>query len=272
VGTITSDWDPQRMHPVLGYARPHWGTDIGGLPIGTELVAVAAGTVSYADCDSEGLCQVDYDTDDGWRIRYLHIVSGSWTVAKGDRVEAGQVIAQLGNTGVGTGAHLHVETSPLDKIGSDQWCAFDPSWADRCTNPVETFKAHGVDLATGEVTAVADSAGGLSGVVDFARSKIGGPYVWGGEGPTGYDCSGLVQAAYQTIQVSLEHSAAAQCSAGTAVNQDQAKAGDIVCWGSPAYHVAIYNGDGGIIGAQTYSVGIVETPLYGDYYLRKLSD
>ena len=272
VGTITSDWDPQRMHPVLGYARPHWGTDIGGLPIGTELVAVAAGTVSYADCDSEGLCQVDYDTDDGWRIRYLHIVSGSWTVAKGDRVEAGQVIAQLGNTGVGTGAHLHVETSPLDKIGSDQWCAFDPSWADRCTNPVETFKAHGVDLATGEVTAAADSAGGLSGVVDFARSKIGGSYVWGGEGPTGYDCSGLVQAAYQTIQVSLEHSAAAQCSAGTAVNQDQAKAGDIVCWGSPAYHVAIYNGDGGIIGAQTYSVGIVETPLYGDYYLRKLSD
>ena len=182
------------------------------------------------------------------------------------------MIAQLGNTGVGTGAHLHVETSPLDKIGSDQWCAFDPSWADRCTNPVETFKAHGVDLATGEVTAVADSAGGLSGVVDFARSKIGGPYVWGGEGPTGYDCSGLVQAAYQTIQVSLEHSAAAQCSAGTAVNQDQAKAGDIVCWGSPAYHVAIYNGDGGIVGAQTYSVGIVETPLYGDYYLRKLSD
>lgn len=65
VGTITSDWDPARMHPVLGYARPHWGTDIGGLPLGTELVAVAPGVVSYAACDSDGLCQVDYDTDDG---------------------------------------------------------------------------------------------------------------------------------------------------------------------------------------------------------------
>ena len=171
VGTITSDWDPARMHPVLGYARPHWGTDIGGLPLGTELVAVAPGIVSYADCDSDGLCQVDYDTDDGWRIRYLHIVANSWTVGKGDRVSPGQVVAQLGNTGVGTGAHLHVETSPLDKIGADQWCAFDASWTDRCTNPVETFSAHGVDLATGAVTQPQGESG--SGALDFARAKIG---------------------------------------------------------------------------------------------------
>lgn len=273
VGTITSDWDPQRLHPVLGYTRPHWGTDIGGLPIGTDLVAVAAGTVSYADCDGDGLCQIDYDTDDGWRIRYLHIVARSWTVSKGDKVSPDQVIAKLGNTGVGTGAHLHVETSPLDKIGDSQWCAFDPSWADRCTNPVETFAEHGVDLATGTVTQ--PQAGGGTGtgsaVVDFARSKVGGPYVWGGEGPTGYDCSGLVQAAFGTIGVTLPHSAAAQCRQGTAVDASQAQAGDIVCWGDPAYHVAVYNGSGGIVGAQTYSVGIVETPLYGDHYFRRLT-
>lgn len=271
VGTITSDWDPQRPHPVLGYARPHWGTDIGGLPIGTDLVAVADGTVSYAACDSSGLCEVDYDTADGWRVRYLHIVAGSWTVGKGDKVTGGQVVAKLGNTGIGTGAHLHVETSPLDKIGDSQWCAFDASWADRCTNPVETFRAHGVDLATGEVTAPAGAGGGLDAVVSFARSKVGGSYVMGGEGPTAYDCSGLVQAAYRTIQVALEHSAAAQCAAGTPVSLDQARAGDIVCWGSPAHHVAVYNGSGGIIGAQTPATGIVEIPLYGDYYLRRLT-
>lgn len=271
VGSITSDWDPHRLHPVLGYERPHWGTDIGGLPIGTDLVAVADGTVSYADCDESGLCQIDYDSTDGWRIRYLHIVAESWTVNKGDKVTAGQVIAQLGNTGVGTGAHLHVETSPLDKIGDSQWCAFDASWADRCTNPVETFKEHGVDLATGAVTQV-DGTGSGAGALDFARTKIGGPYVWAGEGPSGYDCSGLVQAAFASIGVSLTHSAASQCQAGSAVEASQAQPGDIVCWGSPAYHVAIYNGSGGIVGAQTYSTGIVETPLYGDYYFRRLTD
>ena len=272
VGAITSPWDPARYHPVLGRTRPHWGTDIAALPIGTDLVAVASGTVSYANCDGSGLCQIDYDTDDGWRIRYLHIVAGSWTVNKGDKVEAGQAIAKLGNTGVGTGAHLHVETSPLDKIGDSQWCEFDAAWADRCPNPVDTFSAHGVDLATGTVTQPDQQGGaGSSGPLDFARTKIGGPYVWGGEGPSGYDCSGLVQAAFATQGVTLQHSAASQCQAGTAVSAQDARAGDIVCWGSPAYHVAIYNGQDGIVGAQTYSTGIVETPLYGDYYFRRLT-
>jgi len=52
--------------------------------------------------------------------------------------------------------------------------------------------------------------------VKFAESKVGGPYVWGGSGPKGYDCSGLVQGAAATIGVSLEHNSVAiynQCMA-----------------------------------------------------------
>ncbi len=45
----------------------------------------------------------------------------------------------------------------------------------------------------------------ISQFVAFAKSKVGGPYVWGGTGPTGYDCSGLVQAAAASIGVSLPH-------------------------------------------------------------------
>lgn len=267
---ITSGWELARTHPILGYARPHWGTDIGA-PIGTPILSVTGGTVRYAGCDTGngGLCAVIVDSTDGWRLRYLHVVAGSATVRVGDQVERGQPLAQVGNTGVSAGAHLHIEASRIDLLGADVlWCAFDTALADACPDPMETFTAHGVDLSTGQVTE--PSGGGMSGVLEFARSKVGGPYVWGGEGPTGYDCSGLVQAAYTQIGVSLEHSAAKQCAAGQVIDPGSAQAGDLVCWGSPAYHVAIHNGAGGIVGAQTYAVGITEVPLYGDYYVVRI--
>lgn len=267
---VTSDWDPARMHPVLGYARPHWGTDIGA-PMGTPVLSATDGTVRYADCDtgSNGLCAVIVDSGDGWRLRYLHVVTGSFQVHGGDRVTRGQQLAQVGNTGVGTGAHLHVETSKVDLLGQDvMWCPFDASYTNACPNPMETFSSHGVDLATGQVTEPA--GGGTGKILEFARTKIGGSYTWGGEGPDGFDCSGLVKAAYASIGVSLDHSAAAQCSAGQVIDQGSARAGDIVCWGSPAYHVALYNGSGGLVGAQDYGTGVVETALYGDHYFVRI--
>ena len=80
-----------------------------------------------------------------------------------------------------------------------------------------------------------------------------------------------MKAAYASIGVNLDHSAATQCSAGQVIDQGSARAGDIVCWGSPAYHVALYNGSGGLVGAQDYGTGVVETALYGDHYFRRLT-
>lgn len=225
----------------------------------------------YAACDSDsgGLCAVIIDSTDGWRLRYLHVVTGSFQIRQGDQVTRGQQLAQVGNTGVSAGAHLHVEASRIDLLGADVlWCAFDAALADACPDPVDTFTAHGVDLNTGQVTE--PSGGGMSGILEFARSKVGGPYVWGGEGPTGYDCSGLAQAAYAQAGISLPRTAQGQCSSGQVIDPASAQAGDLVCWGSPAYHVAIYNGAGGVVGAQTYAVGITEVPLYGDYYMVRI--
>ena len=59
---------------------------------------------------------------------------------------------------------------------------------------------HGVPVAS---TAHASGAAGTA--ISYARAQIGKPYILGGTGPDGYDCSGLVMMAYQSAGVSVPH-------------------------------------------------------------------
>lgn len=65
------------------------------------------------------------------------------------------------------------------------------------------------DTGSGGVLLSAPS-GKLGPVVAFAQSQLGKPYIWAGAGPDGYDCSGLVMKAYETIGVNLPHFTVAQ--------------------------------------------------------------
>ncbi|WP_210581088.1 C40 family peptidase [Actinomyces succiniciruminis] len=97
-------------------------------------------------------------------------------------------------------------------------------------------------------------------VVTFALQQIGDSYVWGAEGSDSWDCSGLVQGAYRQIGVELEHWSEAQRTAGREVSASEALPGDIMWWPG---HVAIYLGNGELVGAQGYSQGVVRIPVYG---------
>ncbi|CED91292.1 Lipoprotein [Actinomyces succiniciruminis] len=97
-------------------------------------------------------------------------------------------------------------------------------------------------------------------VVTFALQQVGDAYVWGAEGPDRWDCSGLVQGAYRQIGIELEHWSEAQRSAGREVSAAEALPGDIMWWPG---HVAIYLGNGELVGAQGYSQGVVRIPVYG---------
>lgn len=81
--------------------------------------------------------------------------------------------------------------------------------------------------------------------VDAALSQVGTPYVWGGTGEGGFDCSGLVQWAYGQAGVDLPRTAAEQ-AVGTQVTADQLQPGDLAVWDG---HVAMYTGDGMMIEA-----------------------
>ncbi|GAA1357215.1 C40 family peptidase [Streptomyces beijiangensis] len=111
------------------------------------------------------------------------------------------------------------------------------------------------------------STAGLSGsaasIVSFVKSHIGDAYVSGGTGSSSWDCSGLVQAAYKSVNVDLPRVSQDQSTVGTQVSLSNLQAGDILYWGSAgsAYHVAIYVGGGNFVGAQNSSTGVVERPL-----------
>lgn len=91
--------------------------------------------------------------------------------------------------------------------------------------------------------------GGAEAVVEAALSQVGKPYQWGGGGPDSYDCSGLTSWAWAHAGVSLPHSSRLQYDATRRIDRDELALGDLVFFGDPIHHVAMYIGDGRVVEA-----------------------
>ncbi|AYD89184.1 peptidase P60 [Actinomyces lilanjuaniae] len=134
---------------------------------------------------------------------------------------------------------------------------------------VEVIQASAADYETTTGSGAAD--GDIDAAISWARSIADddtNTYVWGGEGPTGWDCSGLTRAFMARLGVSVEHKADAQARdpQGTTIDSlEQARPGDLLFWGDSGYyhHVAIYTGAGQMISADSEATGINDEPIWG---------
>ncbi len=108
-----SSYFGMRNDPFTGKRAMHKGMDFAG-KAGSEVVAVAAGVVTWAD-DRYGYGKlVEINHGKGYITRYGH--NAEILVEIGDRVKQGEVVAKMGSTGRSTGPHVHFEVVRNGKI------------------------------------------------------------------------------------------------------------------------------------------------------------
>lgn len=123
----------------------------------------------------------------------------------------------------------------------------------------------GMDAATSAVQAAENGAPSVTipdsdikgtplerAIVNGAQQFLGVPYVWGGEDPSGFDCSGLVQYVYQNVGINVPRVTYQQFEAGTKIDPNKARPGDLVFFRMEDQgpgHVGIYAGNGKYIAA-----------------------
>ena len=109
-------------------------------------------------------------------------------------------------------------------------------------------------------------------IAEYAVGFVGCPYVYGGNGPRGFDCSGFTKYIYSQFGYSINRTASSQLDNGAAVSRGELQPGDLVMFkksgtgGSRASHVGIYIGNGQFVHASTSRVGVIISSMSEAYY------
>ena len=105
---VSSEFNPNRVHPVYGTARPHVGTDYAAPP-GTPIWASGDGRIIHRGPKGGYGNTVVLQHGGNITTLYAHMRNFASGQSTGDRVQQGDVIGYVGSTGVSTGPHLHYE-------------------------------------------------------------------------------------------------------------------------------------------------------------------
>ncbi len=108
-------------------------------------------------------------------------------------------------------------------------------------------------------------------IASFAQQYVGYPYVYAGEGPNAFDCSGFTKyVIQQTLGMDITHDMFAQYDMGQQVSRDALQPGDLVFFANTfrpgMSHNGIYIGGGQFVHAENESTGVKISDLNSDYY------
>jgi peptidoglycan DL-endopeptidase CwlO len=137
----------------------------------------------------------------------------------------------------------------FDRLSASERQSFLDSQAQPATDRASRNDSRTPPAASSPPTVNVPASGGAATAVAVAKSKLGSAYVWAAAGPSTFDCSGLTMYAWAAAGVQLPHSSAMQMSSGRRVSTSALQPGDLVFYGSPVHHVALYVGGGQVIHA-----------------------
>ena len=112
------------------------------------------------------------------------------------------------------------------------------------------------------------SNGAASTIVSCVKSKLECKYVWGGNGPCAFDCSGLAKFCHAQAGISIERTASAQSQRGKGVSINNLQPGDLVFfnYGSGVAHVGTYIVGGQMIQAANENTGVIQSAVTSGYW------
>lgn len=121
-------------------------------------------------------------------------------------------------------------------------------------------------IAMGQAPANVNSAG--ANIVEYAKQFLGKPYVYGGNGPNSFDCSGFVKYVYKNFGINLTRTSYSQVNEGYYVSKENLQAGDLVFFksGGSVSHVGIYIADGIMIHASSPGDYVKYDSITSGYY------
>lgn len=236
------DLDKETISAALGQART--------LVTGTirDLVGIATQLLRQGLPTALGLLSLDPSTRAAAMAKLRALISQHLGMASarvqrlmGDLSAAAQSLQPVAQRPV----HSALADAPVSPTGAQQATALpaQPAAGEGAGADAAAHDAPSPPPAP-EPSAEGGSAAGQAAVA-AAKSQVGQPYVWGGTGNGGFDCSGLTQWAYSQAGVELPRTADQQ-AIGQQVSADQLQPGDLVVWDG---HVAMYSGNGEIVEA-----------------------
>jgi cell wall-associated NlpC family hydrolase len=187
----------------------------------------------------------------------------TWSYGGGASIPLGSALSIQGEVRTRTQLGTNILTTPGDFTGGTEFrVGLDfKLGSGRSSGSGARFPSGGGRTSSGGGTvwpAGNNAAGAARRVVPRGERYVGVPYVWGGETPKGFDCSGFVQYVYRAEGVELPRTSRQMAGSGFGVSRSDMAIGDLMLFADngPISHVAIYAGNGRFIHSSSSGNGV----------------